>query len=64
MKRKPKRGDFVLWEDELWIITKIKKSPAPHKLPLVYIKNYISGEVDQLLMLSLATTSLRVWEVE
>ena len=56
-RNRPVKGDFVLWENELWIIHKVKTKS-------VILINNETGEPDELLIDNLAPTDIQTWEAE
>lgn len=63
---KPRKGDFVLWEGETWVIVTVRGvHESKNKLLwLADIENLKSGDTDILLVDSLIPTDIRTWEVE
>ena len=54
---RPKKGDFVLAFDEIWVVQKIEKRIA-------YIENVASREYEKLYIGAFESTPIRTWEVE
>lgn len=54
---KPKKGDFVLAFDDIWIVQKIEKKMA-------YIENVASGDYEKLYIRAFELTPIHTWEVE
>ena len=65
-ERQPKKGDFVLWEDGVWLIRKILKikTKTYGTAYKVVIENCETGDFDELLADNLAPTSIQTWEAE
>jgi len=59
-KRGPRRGDFVLWEDETCVIEKIKG----RVIVIAPIREEGYEEVQKLLIDSLVSTDIKVWDTE
>ena len=55
--KKPKVGDFVLWEDDIWVIEEIKGKK-------VTAVNHATGDVDELYTRSMEETDIRTWEFQ
>lgn len=60
-ERKPKEGDFVLWDDGTWLISKVIKREV--HISLLGESGDFIGD-DRLLIDNLAPTPIRTWEVE
>ena len=54
---KPKKGDFVLAFDDIWIIQKIERKIA-------HIENVASGDYEKLYIGAFEFTPIHTWEIQ
>jgi len=57
-ERKPKVGDFVLWDDDIWVIESIKGKRAT----IALLGKHGYEDEDEILVSSLEETDIRTWE--
>ena len=58
MPRQPKVGDFLLFDDRIWIIEKVSKGVVN------FYDEFGTGDSDSLLIENLAPTDIQTWEAE